>query len=382
MKFPKIFKITMLVLLSVQARAELVITLGGDINFNKTSFYAHEEGFSPTNSKQGVDLVPWSYFTEKLEPLLTGDLNFANIETVVTDDNTIVEENKRFKFKTHPSAFMHLVEIGFNFFSLANNHAYDLKYQGMEETLKNLKSVSQQAPIYYHGIGKRAELLKPKEFEVKGYRIAFAAISIVEGNYAAKENQIGLLDIRSKEDYHALVAAFKKTSADLKILSIHYGIEGKVTLDEKQKKYYEYAIDQGDVDLIIGHHPHAVRPVSLYKNKLIFYSLGNYLMLGSANITKKVGGADWGMFAKVVYTKKQRVQVDAVEFQMLTRTHSQVSPLVGSETVKSRFREYANLNDDQLGDDVLPWVMNSEFKGVYCPETRTEKTAIEICNVK
>lgn len=362
------------------SHAELVITMGGDINFNKTGFYSHEEGFSPGNKKDPDDSVPWKYFTEKLAPMLDGDLNFANIETVVTNNNLIEEQEKRFKFRTHPLAIEHLLNIGFNFFSIANNHAYDFKEKGMSETLKNLKELNQRFPFYYHGVGKRSELLKPTVFTVKGYKIAFAAISIVEYGYQATEQKTGLLDIRSQEDYRDLVKSLKATSADLKVLSIHNGIEGKVTLDENQKRYYEYAIDNGDVDLIIGHHPHAARPVSLYKNKLIFYSLGNYMMLGSANITRKVGGADWGLFAKVVYTPKQKLSVDSVEMQLLTNTHTQVKPLVG-EVAKERFRQFAELNDNELGDEALPWLMNKQFKGVYCPENLVEPTSVKICSV-
>lgn len=365
---------------SVLSNAELVITMGGDINFNKTDFYAHAEGFSPNNRKVSDDSVPWSYFTEKLAPLLDGDLNFANIETVITNNNSIPEQPKRFKFRTHPSAIEHLLDIGFNFFSIANNHAYDFQEKGMRETLSNLSELNQHHTFYYQGVGTRSELLKPKVFTVKGYKIAFAAISIVEYGFQATEQRIGLLDIRSKEDYGELVKNFKSTTADLKILSIHNGIEGKVTLDKNQKKYYEYAIDNGDVDLIIGHHPHAARPVSLYKNKLIFYSLGNYMMLGSANITGKKGGADWGLFAKVVYTPKQKLSVDAVELQLLTNTHTQVRPLTG-EIARDRFRLYADLNDQELGGEALPWIVNKQFKGVYCPENLVEPASLRICNV-
>jgi poly-gamma-glutamate synthesis protein (capsule biosynthesis protein) len=31
------------------------------------------------------------------------------------------------------------------------------------------------------------------------------------------------------------------------------------------------------VDLVIAHHPHVVQEIEQYKNKLIFYSLGNFI---------------------------------------------------------------------------------------------------------
>ncbi|MCK6598180.1 MAG: CapA family protein, partial [Bdellovibrionaceae bacterium] len=364
------------------ARAELVITLGGDINFNKTSFKSHSLGFSPSNSFTAEDAIPWSYFTQKVSPLLKGHLNFANIETVISDDNSIKQEEKKFKFRTHPSAIEHLISIGFNFFSLANNHAYDFGPQGFIETLTHIKSLGTH-DVYYHGLGTRDELLKPKVFVINGYSIAFAAISIVDPKYRATSSKIGLLDIRSREDYHELIKSFRALKVDLKILSIHFGTEGQVSLDQGQKKYYEYAIDYADIDLIIGHHPHAVRPISRYKNKLIFYSLGNYLMLGSADITKKRGGADWGMFAKLVYSKNDSLSsaqtlIEAVEFQVLTKTHTQVSLLEGDK-VQERLKEFAQLGARELGSDALTWKIKKS-KGIYCADGFQSASAQEICD--
>ena len=39
------------------------------------------------------------------------------------------------------------------------------------------------------------------------------------------------------------------------------------------------AIESG-ADLVIGHHPHVLQGVEEYKGKLIFYSLGNFVLTG------------------------------------------------------------------------------------------------------
>jgi poly-gamma-glutamate synthesis protein (capsule biosynthesis protein) len=36
------------------------------------------------------------------------------------------------------------------------------------------------------------------------------------------------------------------------------------------------AVDAG-ADLIVGHHPHLVQPIEVYKGKVIFYSLANFV---------------------------------------------------------------------------------------------------------
>ena len=43
-------------------------------------------------------------------------------------------------------------------------------------------------------------------------------------------------------------------------------------------------IDAG-ADMVIGHGPHVLRAMEIYKNKLIAYSLGNFLTYGNINVS-------------------------------------------------------------------------------------------------
>lgn len=47
-------------------------------------------------------------------------------------------------------------------------------------------------------------------------------------------------------------------------------------------------VDAG-ADLVIGHGPHVLRAVEIYKGKLIAYSLGNFLTYGNFNIKEYRG---------------------------------------------------------------------------------------------
>lgn len=59
------------------------------------------------------------------------------------------------------------------------------------------------------------------------------------------------------------------------ILSIHWGIED-IKYPEPDKRKLAYELIDAGADLIIGHHPHIIQPIEKYKNKYIFYSLGNF----------------------------------------------------------------------------------------------------------
>ena len=47
-----------------------------------------------------------------------------------------------------------------------------------------------------------------------------------------------------------------------------------------QKEVGHAAVDAG-ADLIIGHHPHILKAVEVYKGKVIFYSIGNFIVPSS-----------------------------------------------------------------------------------------------------
>lgn len=334
------------------AAADVVLTIGGDVNFNKNRQSVHENGVL-----YGDSIIPWSSLTKNIQPLINGDLNFANIETVVSSVNDLSNENKQYAFKSHPNAIQNLIDIGFNLFNLANNHTYDYGHAGMTRTAIEMSQLRERNPqILYNGIGFRSDLLKPQVFVKNGIRFAFATIAFGDLQFKAKNNVPGILFIRDDSDYQQLIKNFAQTQADFKMLSIHFGTERIVTLDPGQQKRFEYAIIYGKVNLIIGHHPHVIRPIQKIGDSLIFYSLGNYMMVGSADITKSMNmNTDWGMFARLYLEKDpetNKVKVDAVEVVPLTNTHFKATPLNGIKAAQ-RITSLNALSLSQLGQDAL-----------------------------
>lgn len=344
--------------LSFSAHADVVLTMGGDINFNKNRHTVNASGVA-----LGKNPTPFSYYTRELAPLVNGDLNFGNIETVVSSKNDLSDQDKKFAFKSHPNAVRNLLDIGFNLFNLANNHTYDYGQAGINRTFEEINLLQQEYPEMIHnGVNYRAELLKPVEFVKNDIKFAFATASIGDPKFKATSSKMGILFMRDDKDYMTLLENFKKSDADFKILSIHYGTESQVYLDAGQKKRYELALSKGGVNLIIGHHPHVIRATGAYNNEQsIFYSLGNYVMIGSADITKRFNvNADWGMFARLYLERNpftQKVEINAYEVIPLTDTHAQVKPMV-SFKAKERILALNNLSSEQLGSKALTYKVN------------------------
>ena len=143
---------------------ELVITFGGDVNFNRT----HRAPSPQRVSKNGRSWT-WAELTAKIAPLVDGDINFANIETVIAD-KPLPRATKRFVFATHSNAIDHMIDdLNFNLFSLANNHAFDHAWGGYQSTLDYVERTQKSGKdAIFHGVGIRSDLIKPAVFEKKG----------------------------------------------------------------------------------------------------------------------------------------------------------------------------------------------------------------------
>lgn len=94
----------------------------------------------------------------------------------------------------------------------------------------------------------------------------------------------------------------KKLGVACKIVSLHWGWrEEYINIPSVEHiKIARLLVDNG-ADIIVGHHPHVIQPVEEYKEKLIFYSLGNFLfdMIWSTNVRT-------GMAVKIFYDKANR----------------------------------------------------------------------------
>ena len=62
------------------------------------------------------------------------------------------------------------------------------------------------------------------------------------------------------------------------MMSYHWGIHFiPAILADYQKIVAHAAIDAG-ADIILGHHTHILKPIEVYKGKVIFYSLANFAL--------------------------------------------------------------------------------------------------------
>src|SRR5262249_29260137 len=90
-----------------------------------------------------------------------------------------------------------------------------------------------------------------------------------------------------------------KQQADVVVMSIHWGLHHlPKTICDYQPVVAHAAIDAG-ADLILGHHAHCLKAVEVYKGKVCFYSVGNFMSTGSgghADLIEPQHRNKWGLW--------------------------------------------------------------------------------------
>jgi len=350
---------------------EVTITLVGDVGLNRSGQPVEADGVR----RDGFQT--WADTTSRIDNEINGDLNFMNLETVVTDRNDLAADSKEqrapFNFRTHPNGVRYLASRGFNLFSLANNHSMDYGIEGLEETLKHVGKLEKEHRVVAAGVGMNSEQAsRPKRVSVKDSDIAFAATGIVTNNlerHRAGPDKPGQSAYRFDDDFAEVRRRLVATPADYRILSIHYGEEGHVLADTKQfADYRELAAKQDGIDLIVGHHAHVVRGVELAGKSLIFYGLGNFLHHGTADISGKSICRNWGLMARV-HLKRQadgKLALRAVEAIPVTDTHYRPRRITGEAGAAHIYAlNYlgANLGPGSNGVAFTP---QTDGTGLYC----------------
>jgi len=187
------------------------------------------------------------------------DLISANLEGATTDGGEHYLPNNVYDFAFNPDLINKLKNYNFNFFNLANNHLTDQGQKGVEETRKNLSLLNFKYSGCSDGLAGECSATTT---EINNLQVGLAGFSMV----------YNLIDKKEITDIVSDLAS----STDLVIVNMHWGVEYEHQFNKIQEDYAHAIIDSG-ADIIIGHHPHVVQGFEVYKNKPIFYSLGNFI---------------------------------------------------------------------------------------------------------
>lgn len=243
----------------------------------------------PVLPKQDGELV----FSEVKDILRDADLTTGNLEGVLMNKGGLPKPCCRstkksgncYCFRSPENYTRHLLDAGFDYVSVSNNHSGDFGSEGRICTQRALD----EAKLAYAGFEKSCEY---KILELNGVRYGFASFSVSSGTLTVFDTE------KAKK-----TIALLRDSSDIVIATMHIGAEGskythitresETFLGDNRGNPYQFArlaIDAG-ADIVFGHGPHVPRAIDLYKGKFIAYSLGNFATSTSVNIQGVTGYA-------------------------------------------------------------------------------------------
>ncbi|HEV8591304.1 MAG TPA: CapA family protein [Pyrinomonadaceae bacterium] len=275
----------------------ITIAAVGDIMLGSTSI---NDSFLPPND--GRDIL------KAVTPeLSSADITFGNLEGPMLEggksekcaDTTTTPKNeinikpspspakpatppkpvRCFAFRVPTRYGKYLKDAGFDVMSLANNHASDFGELGRISTRKVLDDLG------IKHAGSDRDKYSTTIFEVRGKKIAF--VGFAHNAISPNVNEVDAAKL--------LVAAARK-KADIVVVSFHGGAEGEgaqnvprqteIFVGEKRGNLplFTHAVIDAGADLVLGHGPHVLRGMEVYKDHLIVYSMGNFATYGMFNL--------------------------------------------------------------------------------------------------
>lgn len=197
------------------------------------------------------------------------DLAFCNLECTLSTGG--VAQRRRFQFRAHPDLARTLHDNGFDVVSLANNHTLDY---GREALMDTVHAVRKAGLVAVGADRTREDALKLQMVEKKGLRIGFLAYTDLPSDGVVRlPNKPTVAGVNDDELPDQIATA--KSLCDVLVVSFHWGVEYMKRPTERQRLIAHLCIDNG-ADLILGHHPHVLQPVEIYKDRPIIYSMGGF----------------------------------------------------------------------------------------------------------
>jgi poly-gamma-glutamate synthesis protein (capsule biosynthesis protein) len=212
---------------------------------------------------------PWAGTKEILQ---TATTLMGNQEIPLSNRGAMYTK-KTWLLRADPRTVQSLNLAGFDIVTLANNHILDYGPIAMQDTLDALDS----AKIAHVGAGANLDEARRAVFITtpNGIKLAFLSYSLVYPEiFWASKTRPGTP--YGDPAYFVPDIQKAKTMADYVIVSFHWSDELHFYPSDYQKIYGRKCIDAG-ASVVIGHHPHVLQGLEVYKKGLIAYSLGNFV---------------------------------------------------------------------------------------------------------
>jgi poly-gamma-glutamate synthesis protein (capsule biosynthesis protein) len=212
---------------------------------------------------------------------LGADARIVNLETSVTRSE-LRWPGKGVHYRMSPGNVGCLTAARIDVCALANNHVLDHGRPGLVETLETLA----RAGVRVAGAGlDLARARQPAVVELTGGgRVVVFAFGTEESgiprSWAATASGSGVdlalrLDDRTASELAERIRRAKRPG-DVVVASIHWGTNWGFEVPADHVRFARRLVDAG-VDVVHGHSSHHVRPIEVYRGRLVLYGCGDFI---------------------------------------------------------------------------------------------------------
>lgn len=197
------------------------------------------------------------------------DYSIVNLECPVTKGGELPIAKQGPHLQCSEKGVEALKWCGFNCVTLANNHFYDYGEKGVTNTLEACKNYG----IDVVGGGNNLQEASRVLYKELGGKI-LAIINCCEHEFSiATEKSAGSNPLNPIQQYYSIQEA--KQKSDFVLVIVHGGHEHFQLPSPRMQETYRFFINTG-ADVVINHHQHCYSGYEVYKEKPIFYGLGNF----------------------------------------------------------------------------------------------------------
>lgn len=239
---------------------EVLLSFTGDCTLGSEERTRHQlSSFDSYIEQHG-----YAYPFEQVQSVLAHD-----DVTVINLENVFYQYQANRRPKTYnfrgPTDFARILTEGSVELSyLGNNHTMDYGYQGFRSTVRTLEEGG-------HGwFATTDDGIKTWIYEKNGVKVGFTGCYITYFNRHPEQVKKGFEQLR--EQGCAFIVAV-----------MHGGEEYGPRQDERVQRLARFLVDQG-AGLVVGHHPHVLHGVDIYRGATILYSLGNFSFGGNKEL--------------------------------------------------------------------------------------------------
>ncbi len=248
----------------------------------------HRPIYQQANERAGGTGYDFAYaYRNVADKIASSDLAIYNQETIIAPDQ---EPSSYPRFNSPKELGDHMVNIGFDVASLANNHSYDMWESGLKSCLEYWSTKDILTTGAY--IDENA-LEQVSMVEVQGIKFGFVAFTDPDNGLALPQDS--KLTVLQQENFELIERKVRQADAECDVVIVlpHWGLEYTTKYTDTQKLIAQKLADCG-ADLIIGSHSHCIQPIEVItsadgREVPVCYSLGNFIS-GQTERLRTVGG--------------------------------------------------------------------------------------------